>query len=552
MQLHCWNLLLYWKAIILTNGSYIILISITVHKIIISLPYMYLIMTMQSRLFASWYPLTPDTIGLLISSPLLEVNYFNTWFLYYLNVNYSPLDYYIYTLYLMMAMKSRLLISWYPLTPDAVGLLESSSLLEGNYFNKWFIYYFNINYSPLDYYICTLHLMTAMLSQLLTSRYPLTPDAVWLLESSLFLKSDYFNKWFLYNFIINYSPLDYYIHTLYLIMAMQSRLLTSWYPLTHDVVWLLESSLLLEGNYFNNRFLYHFNINYSLLDYYISTLYLMMAMQSRLLTSWYHLTSDAVGLLESSPLLEGNYFNNRFLYYINIKNLLASNNWFYKYFNYNYSPFDYYISTLYLMTAMLSRLFSSWYSYTHDAIGLLKSSTLLEGNYLNTWFLYNFIINYSPLDYYIHTLYLIMAMQSRLLTSWYPLTHDVVWLLESSLLLEGNYFNNRFLYHFNINYSLLDYYISTLYLMMAMQSRLLTSWYHLTSDAVGLLESSPLLEGNYFNNRFLYYINIKNLLASNNWFYKYFNYNYSPFDYYISTLYLMTAILSRLFSSWYS
>jgi hypothetical protein len=123
-------------------------------------------------------------------------------------INYSPLYYYIYTLYLMMAMQSRLLTFWYPLTTDAVGLLDSSPLLEGNNFNNWFIYYFKVNYSPLDYFIHTFYLMIAMQSRLLISCYPLTPDALWLLESSLFLKSNYFNKWFIYNYYINYSLLD--------------------------------------------------------------------------------------------------------------------------------------------------------------------------------------------------------------------------------------------------------------------------------------------------------------------------------------------------------
>jgi hypothetical protein len=141
--------------------------------------------------------------------------------------------------------------------------------------------------------------------------------------------------------------------------AMKSRHFLSWYSLSHDAVWLLESSPLLEGNYLNNRFIYYFNANYNPLDFFIHTLYLMTAVKSRLFPSWYFMTPDAVGLLESSSLLKGNYFNKWFLYYFNIKNLLAKNNWFYKYFNYNYSPFDYYISTLYLMTAMLSRLFSS-------------------------------------------------------------------------------------------------------------------------------------------------------------------------------------------------
>jgi hypothetical protein len=151
------------------------------------------------------------------------------------------------------------------------------------------------------------------------------------------------------------------------------------------------------------------------------------------------------------------------------------------------------------MTGMLSRLFPSWYSLTHDAIGLLKSSPLLEGNYFNTWFLYYFNVNYSPLYYYIYTLYLMTAMLSRLFPSWYSLTHDVVGLLNPSPLLKGNYFNNWFLYYFIVNYGPLDYYISTLYLMTDMQSRHFPSWYSLTYDAVGLLESSPFLEDDYFN-----------------------------------------------------
>jgi hypothetical protein len=192
---------------------------------------------------------------------------------------------------------------------------------------------------------------------------------------------------------------------LYSTLALQSRLLTSSYPLAPDVIGLLESSPLLEGNYFNNWFLYYYNINYSPLDYDISTLSLMTAWQSRLFSSWYPLTQNGVGLLESSTFLEGNYFNNWFLYYFNI----------------NYSPLDYYISTLYLKTAMLSRLFPSWYSLTHDAVGLLESSPLLEGNYFNNWFLWYFDVNYSPLDCYISTLYLMMTMYSRLFASWYPI-----------------------------------------------------------------------------------------------------------------------------------
>jgi hypothetical protein len=231
--------------------------------------------------------------------------------------------------------------------------------------------------------------------------------------------------------------------------AIQSRHFPSWYSLTHDAFGLLESSHLLKGNYFNTRFLYYFNVNYSPLYHYIYTFYLMMAMQSRLLTFWYPLTPDAVGLLDSSPLLEGNYFNKWFLYYFNISN----------------SPLDYYISTLYLMTAMLCQLFPSWYFSTHDVVGLLKSSPLFEGNYFNNWFIYYFNANYNPLDYFIHTLYLMTAMKSRHFPSWYSLTHDAGGFLESSSLLEGNYLKKWFLYYFNINNSTLDYYISTLYLI---------------------------------------------------------------------------------------
>jgi hypothetical protein len=84
--------------------------------------------------------LTPDAVGLLESSPPLEGNYFNNWFLYYFNINYSPLDYYISTLYLMMALQRRLFASSYTLATDAVGLFESYPFLEGNYFNNMVCY----------------------------------------------------------------------------------------------------------------------------------------------------------------------------------------------------------------------------------------------------------------------------------------------------------------------------------------------------------------------------------------------------------------------------
>jgi hypothetical protein len=157
-------------------------------------------------------------------------------------------------------MKFRLFPSWYPLTPDDVGLFESYLLLEGHYLKKWFFYCFNINYNPLDYYIPTLYLMMAIQSRLFSSRYPLTTNAVGLLESSSLLEGIYFNNWFLYYFNINYSPLDYYIHTLYLMMEIQGRLLNSWYPLTPDAVGLMKSSPLLEGNYFNNLVYYNIQV----------------------------------------------------------------------------------------------------------------------------------------------------------------------------------------------------------------------------------------------------------------------------------------------------
>jgi hypothetical protein len=135
---------------------------------------MYSTMAMQCRLFPSKYPLTHDAVWLLESSPPLEGNYFNNRFLYYFNINYSPLDYDIPTSYLMMTIQSRLLTSWYPLTPDAVGLLESS-LLEGNYINNWFLYCFNINYSPFDFYIPTLFLMMTMQSRVFCFLKPLWP-----------------------------------------------------------------------------------------------------------------------------------------------------------------------------------------------------------------------------------------------------------------------------------------------------------------------------------------------------------------------------------------
>jgi hypothetical protein len=97
-------------------------------------------MAMQSRLFPSWYTLAPDAVGLLESYPFLEGNHFKNWIIYYNNIHHTPIDYYVYTLYMQMAMQSRLLTSWYPLTPDAVGLMESSPVLEGNYFNNMVCY----------------------------------------------------------------------------------------------------------------------------------------------------------------------------------------------------------------------------------------------------------------------------------------------------------------------------------------------------------------------------------------------------------------------------
>jgi hypothetical protein len=159
-------------------------------------------MTMKSRLLPSWYLLTQNAIRLLESSPFLEGNYFNKWFLYYISINHTPIDYYVYTLYMVMAMQSRHFTFWYPLTPYAVGLLESSPLLEGNYFYNWLLYYFNINYSPLDYYIHTLYLMMGIQSRLLSSWYPLNPDAVGLLESYPFLEDNYFNNTVCYNILV--------------------------------------------------------------------------------------------------------------------------------------------------------------------------------------------------------------------------------------------------------------------------------------------------------------------------------------------------------------
>jgi hypothetical protein len=89
--------------------------------------------------------MTPDAVGLFESSPFLEGNHFKNWFSYYNNIHHTLIDYYVYTLYMMMAMQSQLFTSCYPLPPNAVGLLESFSLLEGNYFKNLFLYYFNIN-----------------------------------------------------------------------------------------------------------------------------------------------------------------------------------------------------------------------------------------------------------------------------------------------------------------------------------------------------------------------------------------------------------------------
>jgi hypothetical protein len=47
----------------------------------------------------------------LESSPFLEGNYFKNLFLYYININHIPIYYYVYTLYMMMAMQSRHLTS---------------------------------------------------------------------------------------------------------------------------------------------------------------------------------------------------------------------------------------------------------------------------------------------------------------------------------------------------------------------------------------------------------------------------------------------------------
>jgi hypothetical protein len=138
MPLDCWNLIFYWKAIILKN-VFFYCFNINYSPLDYYIPTLYLMMTMQSRLLPSWYLLTQNAVGLLESSPFLEGNYFNNWFLYYININPTPIDYYVYTLYMMITMKTRLFSSRYPLTSDAVGLLESSPLLEGNFFNTWFL-----------------------------------------------------------------------------------------------------------------------------------------------------------------------------------------------------------------------------------------------------------------------------------------------------------------------------------------------------------------------------------------------------------------------------
>jgi hypothetical protein len=61
------------------------------------------------------------------------------------------------------------LLPYTPLTRDAVGLLGSYPFLEGNYFKNWFLYYIDINHTPIDYYVFTLYMMMAMQSQVLTS-----------------------------------------------------------------------------------------------------------------------------------------------------------------------------------------------------------------------------------------------------------------------------------------------------------------------------------------------------------------------------------------------
>jgi hypothetical protein len=124
----------FLKAIILIIGYYFILISLTLRQIIMFILciWWWLYKAGHTKLFSSRYPLTQNAVGLLESSPLLKGNYFNNWFLYNFIINYSPLDYYIPTMHLMMAMQSRHLTSWYPLPLDAVELLECSPLLEGN------------------------------------------------------------------------------------------------------------------------------------------------------------------------------------------------------------------------------------------------------------------------------------------------------------------------------------------------------------------------------------------------------------------------------------
>jgi hypothetical protein len=226
MPLYCWNLLLCWKAIIFITWFAIIFKLLL---LLIILFYSYLVFDDGSAKPALSFliPLNPWCCSIVGIFSFLESNYFDNWLLFYFNNSHTPTDYYVYTLYLMMAIQSRLFSSRYLLTQNAVGLLESSPLLKGNYFNNWFLYYFNINYSPLDYNIHSLYLMMAMQGRMLTSWYPLTPDAVRLLESSPLLKGNYFNNWFLYYFNINYSPIDYNIYTLYLMMAMQGRLFPS-------------------------------------------------------------------------------------------------------------------------------------------------------------------------------------------------------------------------------------------------------------------------------------------------------------------------------------
>jgi hypothetical protein len=168
MPLDCRNLIFYWKAIILQTWFAIILKLLL---LMVRLCYSYLVFddVYAKSAYNFLIHLTPDAVGLSESYLLLEGHYLKKWFFYCFNINYSPLDYYIPTLYLMMAIPSRLFSSRYPLTQNAVGLSESSPLLEGNYFNNWFLYYFNINYSPIDNYIPTLYLMITMQSWLFVS-----------------------------------------------------------------------------------------------------------------------------------------------------------------------------------------------------------------------------------------------------------------------------------------------------------------------------------------------------------------------------------------------